>query len=315
MARMLLAAALAFAWQDSADSPTEIVRKWAEDNGADSFVVSVDGKLVIEWYSGGKSRKIESMSATKSIVSLAVGLLLDQKKIRSLDQPLSDFFHEWKDVEKKKDISIRHILAHTSGIQCDPTTQKIYASPDFVKFALESELESDPGAKWKYNNKAINLIPALVQRAADQRMDKFLEERLFAPLGIKEFSWSRDRAGNPHGMSGLQIHAADLEKIGRMVLDGGLWEGKRIVSKAWIEESMKPIPQFAGYGLSWWLIQSRDGPSVGFAAAGYLGQYIIILPKERIIAVQMSLRGTKAYKTKGAGEISEIYARLKKLAP
>jgi CubicO group peptidase (beta-lactamase class C family) len=86
-------------------------------------------------------------------------------------------------------------------------------------------------------------------------MDDYLRSRLFGPLGIRDVSWTHDRTGNPYGMAGLRIHAADFAKIGQMMLWGGTWNGKRVVSEAWIDQStQRPAQAFQPLsGLLWWL--------------------------------------------------------------
>jgi CubicO group peptidase (beta-lactamase class C family) len=209
----------------------ERIRKSAEEAASDAVVIVKDGRLVADWDFGKERGLIETMSATKSIVNLAIGRLVDTGKITSIDQPVSDFYAEWKQGRKKL-ITIRHLLNHTSGLQNERnTTVEIYPSPDFVQLALAADLSDEPGSKFAYNNKAVNLLAGLVQRASGTRMDLFLGKEIFEPLGIKDFAWTLDQSGNPHGMSGLQIRAMDMAKIGQMMLDEGFWKGKRILSK------------------------------------------------------------------------------------
>lgn len=227
----------------------------AEQSHSDALVIMKDGKLVGEWYFGRPPGRIEAMSATKSIVSLAIGKLIDSQKIKSLDQPVHEFFPEWRQGKKQK-ITIRHLLNHTSGLQNERSTSiEIYPSPDFVRLALAAELSDDPGRKFSYNNKAVNLLAGIVKVASGKRMDDYIRDELFAPLGITDISWELDSTGNPHAMAGLQIRATDLARIGQMILDGGVWKGKRIISKGWIAESTKPGQErMASCGLLWWLL-------------------------------------------------------------
>jgi CubicO group peptidase (beta-lactamase class C family) len=193
------------------------------------------------------------MSATKSVVSLAIGRLIDEGKVKSIDQPVCEFYPEWKQ-GRKRQITIRHLLNHTSGLQNDWTSPEIYDSPDFVQYALAAELSDDPGAKFAYNNKATNLLAGIVQKASGERMDRYIGEKIFKPLGITQYSWMLDRAGNPHGMAGLQIQATDFAKVGQMMLDGGAWRGSRVVSEDWVKLSTKPSQDLEpNCGLLWWL--------------------------------------------------------------
>ncbi len=336
----------------------ERLRKRAAEADSDAVVVVKDGRLIADWDFGQPRGPIEAMSATKSIVSLAIGRLIEMGKIKSLDQPIYEFYPEWKQ-GRKQQITIRQLLNHTSGLQAEPMTMEIYASPDFVQLALAAELSSDPGTKFFYNNKAVNLLAGVVLRVSGTRMDRFIAAEIFQPLDIKNFGWTLDKAGNPHGMAGLQIRAIDLAKIGQMMLEGGSWKGKHIISNHWIQQSIVPGQKLSlDSGLLWWVLydttrvaiddafiknlmdrgmtaQSRekleklrdkmferdevwvtigplvradavlrtklreidanppplksmssDTPAYGYEAQGYLGQYLVVLPGQRLVAVR-----------------------------
>lgn len=251
-----------------------------------ALVVMLDGDVVGEWYSGGSSRRIEAMSATKSVLSLAVGRLLELGLLESIDVPVHLFYQEWAD-GPYAEITVRHLLSHTSGIESPLPTTPIYGSEDFVRFALESPLVAVPGTEFQYNNSATNLLAGLIGRVAGQRMDRFLADELFAPLGIEDFSWSLDASGNPHGMAGLQIHARDLARLGQLVLQGGEWKGQRLVSTHWIERSTRlasPLSETAGF--LWWLTHDDDRVTT-IRAAGYLGQYLVVIPESGLVGVRL----------------------------
>jgi CubicO group peptidase (beta-lactamase class C family) len=335
--------------------------KHGKEAESDAVVIMVNGRIVAEEYYGKERGPIEAMSCTKSIVSMAVGLLVDDGRIKSLDTPVAAFYPEWNQ-GKKRDITIRHLMTHTSGLQNEPNTNvEIYPSPDFVQLALSAELEDTPGRAFRYNNKALNLLAGVVQKASGKRLDAFLQERLFAPLGIVTATWTLDQAGNPHGMSGLQIEPRDLAKLGQLMLNNGQWNGKQLLSAKWVALSTtlstKLAPQL---GLLWWLSGAKPNPvfvdaaslkgmreanvdkalvakleafkdkplpaqsdveanrailealggedayfrvmrevwslglrppplgsPTGFAARGYLGQYLVVLPKKNVVAVRM----------------------------
>ncbi|HEY8470511.1 MAG TPA: serine hydrolase [Longimicrobiales bacterium] len=316
-----------------------------------------DGQLVGAWHSDGQSRPIEAMSVTKSIVNLAIGRLVTLGALESIDVPVSRFYPEWSTGRKAR-VTIRHLLNHTSGIEAGRTTEEIYASNDFVRLALDAEITSEPGSRFLYNNKAVNLLAGIVEKATGKKMDDFLRDDLFARLGITDFGWSRDPTGNPHAMAGLQIHAMDLAKLGQLVLDRGHWQGEQLIAESWFDESLRPgSPHEATSGLLWWLIPAHaarviddakiqelreagvdsafvaaiarvrgryespdsffaalagalgenwrsvvsntlgplglaparieQGPIIGYRAEGYLGQYIVIFPEKRLVAVRM----------------------------
>jgi CubicO group peptidase (beta-lactamase class C family) len=339
------------------EAALERLRERAQEADSDAVVIVKDGRLVADWDFGRPRGPIEVMSATKSIVNLAIGRLIDQGKIQSLDQPVRDFYPEWNQGRKKL-ITVRHLLSHTSGLQCFPITTEIYASPDFVQFALAAEMSDDPGSKFAYNNKAVNLLAGVVQRASGEKMHTFIGKEIFEPLEIREFDWALDRAGNPQGMAGLQIGAIDLAKIGQMMLDEGTWKGRQVVPKEWVRQSVQPGQTLdPTCGLLWFLVAGpprfavddavvnhfkdrgmtprslerlealkgkpmafeafwttlrpivredevlksklkelnnelpplkplREGPVRGYAAQGYLGQYLFVMPGQRLVAVR-----------------------------
>jgi CubicO group peptidase (beta-lactamase class C family) len=227
--------------------------KRAEETHSDALVVLQDGKVVGDWRFGKPAGPIEAMSATKSVVGLAIGRLVTAGKLR-LDDPVATFYPEWKGTPKEK-ITIRHLLDHTSGLKSNPTTEEIYSSRDVVKVALDAPLASEPGATFFYNNKAVNLLAGIVEKAAGKKLDEYLRDELFASLGMTRFAWMRDPSGNPHGMAGLQIDPLDFARIGQLMLDEGKLQGRQILTPEWVRES---VPK-GGDGerrssLLWWPI-------------------------------------------------------------
>ncbi len=242
---------------------------------SDALVLVKDGRTLIEEYSAkqGARGPIEAMSATKSVVALAFGRLLADGRLNSLDAPVHRFYPEWNQGLKAK-ITIRHLLTQRSGLHCEKITTEIYRSPDFVQFALAADVVEEPGEKWRYNNSGTNLLAGLVEKISGQRMDTLLGAELFAPLGITKWTWTLDDAGNPHAMAGLQIRAADLAKIGELMLNGGAWGSEPVLPEAfvreatnhyapldpdrfmgtWEESSRRGGQGFTGprYGLLWW---------------------------------------------------------------
>jgi CubicO group peptidase (beta-lactamase class C family) len=218
---------------------------------SDAVLVLKDGKPLAEYHSKSGKRKIELMSCTKSIVNFGIGRLIDQGKIKSLDQPVYEFYPEWKQGRKQL-ITIRHLLDHTSGLQALRTTEEIYPAPDFIQLALAAEMETDPGKVFFYNNKAVNLLAGIIERASGKRMDIYFRDEIFKPMGIVDFNWATDSAGHPQVMAGLELTAEDFAKFGELVLNKGRWGSTQIVSEHWIEESMTP-QAFPRYGLLWWL--------------------------------------------------------------
>jgi CubicO group peptidase (beta-lactamase class C family) len=240
--------------QASIDNDTfiSLVNK-AQLTHSSALIIYKNGMLHYENYFGKKKQKIEAMSSTKSIVSLAIGKLLTDSLIRSIDQPVYEFFPEWNE-GLKKEITIRHLLNHTSGLQNYPnTTIEIYPSKDFVKLALDAEVIESPGTVFRYNNKAVNLLAGIIEKASGKKMDAYLRDNLFHSMGITDFNWTKDKSGNPHGMSGFQVFPEDLAKLGQLFNNKGLWNDKQLISEIWFDEIIKPSDLEPTCSLLWWI--------------------------------------------------------------
>src|SRR5690606_32950435 len=161
----------------------------SERTGTDALVILKDGKVAYKNYFGKSEKPIEAMSATKSIVGLAIGLLIDHGHLKSLDVPVSDIYPEWRQ-GKKRLITVRHLLDHTSGIQnLANAGVEVETSPDVVHLARAAELDDEPGTKFSYNNKATNLLAGIVEKASGLKLDAFLKKHLFDQIGIGDVSW------------------------------------------------------------------------------------------------------------------------------
>ena len=227
-----------------------------KETSSDAVIVIQDGKVLAEEYYGKPKGAIYIASAGKSLTALAIGKLLDQGKIISLDQPVSDFYPEWLQGSKKL-ITIRMLLNHTSGIQnvenAGVEIERKIPPPNVIKLALAAELSHPPGKNWSYNNKAVALLAGIVKKASGKRMDAYFEEEFYKPLNIRQFDWIRDEDGNPAAYGGHIIEPMGLAKFGLLMLGGGHFEGKQILSHSFVEEVFKPSQSFMpASGLLWW---------------------------------------------------------------
>lgn len=243
-------------------SSLDRLRARAIETRSTSFVAERDGTVLAE--AGDIDRQIEIMSITKSVVSLVIGQLVDRRLV-ALDTSVAEYVPSWRGTPKEQ-IRVAHLLEHTSGLVDKPTTEDIYAAGDFVAFAAAAELERAPGTRYSYSNRASNLLPEIVKRASGKPLDEWAREHLLEPLGITDFTWSKDRAGNVQGMSGLCMSARSLIRIGRLVLDHGSFGGREVVSREWVDASTRTYRDAGSFwstaprGLGWFL----DPESVEF---------------------------------------------------
>lgn len=277
------------AWDRIDSNALERLLEEADATHSTALAIRQDSELVGEWYLDGEPRTLESMSLTKTVLNLAIGRLVALGRLDSLDTPVHEFYPEW-DSGKRAEITLRHLLTHTSGLEPGRPATPIYESEDFVAHALSVPLVEEPGAEMQYNNNAANLLADIASQAAGEPLDEFLEDDLFAHLGITEFGWSRDPAGNPHGMAGLQIRAGDLARLGQLALDEGEWEGEQLIDPEWFEMSFRPgTAASEEVGLLWFLLrdEDRDGKVIGAMHSGHLGQWLVLYPEERLVGVRM----------------------------
>ncbi len=253
---------------------------WAKKTHSSALVVYQNDKLILNQCFDSVYIPLDANSATKSFVNLGIGLLITNGKLNSIDTPVYRFYPEWNQGLKKK-ITIRHLLNHTSGLQSTARADdEIYLSPNYVQLALSAEISDTPGSSFFYNNKAVNLLAGIIQKASGMRMDKYINQNLFAPLGIKNFNWLSDisiyktkkefeptllKKGNSIGMAELLIRADDMAKVGLLVQHKGYWKGKQIINESWFEESTKPGQKFNGTcGLLWWLVYDFTASFITF---------------------------------------------------
>lgn len=240
------------------------IRKRAKETHSDALIIIQNNKPILQDFFSQEEKPIYIASAGKSLTALAIGKLIDKGLIDSLDQCVADFFSEWKQ-GNKKDITIRMLLNHTSGIQNNPNASvELEPPPDYkvddvIKLALASELSNAPGKAFNYNNKAVALLGGLIEKVSGKRMDIFFKEEFFDPMGITDYDWIRDRAGNPTAHGAFVIKPSDFAKFGKLLLNNGVYEGVQLISPGWIEESFKQGQQFdARFGLLWWRLPAFE---------------------------------------------------------
>jgi len=273
------------------------------------------GKLVFERYFKGSDeingRRMENVtfdadtlhnikSVTKSVTSLVLGIAIDRGLIRSLNEPIFSFFPELSDLRspEKERIQLVHALTMTMGlkwVEAIPSNEhdndevRMHMASDPCRYVLGLPATAPPGQEYFYNTGALTLVSAIVRKVTGRTLDEFARETLFQPLGITSVEWVRVKGDSDAG-GGLRLRPRDMAKIGQLVLAGGRWNDRQIVSKAWIESSTAPKVEATGgqfYGYLWFLGRSlpngRDVHWVG--ALGRGGQSIRIVPELDLVVV------------------------------
>lgn len=201
-------------------------------------------------------------SITKSIVSAAAMIALDQGILQSLDQPIFDFFPSFTKYAhgRKKDISIRHLLTMTSGLSWRESNNDSLKKHDVsyaIDFILRQALDSEPGSKFSYHSGSTQLIAQIIEKASGMDIENFVVKHLFNPLGITHFEWTKEKNGLISAWAGLRLRSRDMLKFGMLYLNEGKWNGKQIISSHLVEESIQShisIEETYGYGYQFWIL-------------------------------------------------------------
>jgi CubicO group peptidase (beta-lactamase class C family) len=285
------------------------------DGNVHSVLVARSGKLLFERYFSGpdevNNRKVENItfdvgtlhdmkSVSKSVASLAVGIAIDRGLIRSVDEPIFSFFPELSDLRspEKDRLRLVHALTMSLGLKWGEATPsnnydndevRMQMARDPCRYVLGLPVASPAGQEFFYNTGALTLVSAIVRKATGRPLDEFARQTLFEPLGITAVEWKRVRGDSDAG-GGLRLRPRDMAKIGQLVLAGGRWNDRQVVSKAWIESSTTPKLKGTddqSYGYLWWLGRARlNGREVHWVGAlGRGGQSIRIVSELDLVVV------------------------------
>lgn len=274
-----------------------IYKEASEIPSVRSLLIQQNGKLLARKYFKGArpGQKWNTKSASKSIISLLVGIAIDKGYIESVEDSigryLPDYFEEIEDPQKRS-ITIKDLLTMRSGLET--TSFHNYGawvtSSDWVQFTLDQPMVARPGGDMVYSTGSSHLMSVIINRAAGMSTSRFAQKFLFDPMEIKVGGWDRDPDGYYMGGNNLALAPFDLLKIGQMILNGGNWQGKRIISKEWLADSFDTYTRSNfnpyDYGYMWWNREVRG--YTAYFAWGYGGQYLFLLPELDAVVVIMS---------------------------
>jgi CubicO group peptidase (beta-lactamase class C family) len=291
--------------------------------GTTAFVVIHNNKLIHEEYWDGASDTTHSnsFSVAKSIVSLLIGSLLDEGKLKSLDQPVTDFLPDFKNTNGFN-LRIKDLLSMSSGMDWDegysslfsPTTKAYYGN-HLADQMLALKVKSEPGKIFEYQSCDTQLLSLIIEKITGLSLAEFASEKLWKPLGAEYPAfWSLDRAdGIEKAYCCFNSTATDFARIGQMVLDSGQFNNQQIISKAYLAQATTPATWLKNkegetcdyYGYQFWML-THKGQKVVYAR-GILGQYIFIIPSMNAVVVRL---GTARSDKKVNDVPTDIYTYL-----
>lgn len=240
------------------------IKTKSKESHSDAVIIKQHGEILYQDFFGQEEKPLYIASAGKSLASLAIGKLIDKGLLDSLDQPVCTIFPQWNQ-GRKRDITIRMLLNHTSGLQNNPNASvELEPAPEYkveniIELALAAELSDEPGKKVNYNNKAVALLGGVVQVLSGKSFDQFFVDEFFKPMNITQYDWIKDKSGNPTVHGAFVIKPSDFIKFGELLLNNGLYQGQQIISEKWINESLKQGQDFTPiWGLLWWRLPEYE---------------------------------------------------------
>ena len=217
-------------------------------------------------------------------------------------------------------MTLRNILTHTSGLQ---DSDGVTSATDALAFDRALPLAHVPGTTFDYSNAGAQLLSGIIATAAGMNADQWVAQTYFAPMGIDQWKWTTDEAGNIDTAGGLFLTPRELLRLGRLLRDGGAWQGRQLVSAEWMQRmATSQIKAAPCYGLLWWL--ERDGcdtftPPYGETRAAYAlgwgGQYVVVVPAAKLIAVRTRDPLVESQAEEEATFFAELPALVVALAP
>ena len=269
-----------------------------------------DGEIVLERYAPGFDRttRTRTWSTAKSIAVTLIGMLVDDGEL-ALDEPLGiawlpELPSESDDPRKR--ITLRHVLNMSSGLYPVDALEMEYATGSGLAYwagassvagARNRGLVREPGTFWDYENYDTLLAVYAMKRAIGdpQAYLEFPRKALLDRIGMRNTLVSTDRFGDFILSSQVYTNARDLARFGLLYLNGGVWNGERLLSEEWIEFVRTPAPATREtgneYGGQWWLVPDdrEDVPKDAYSTAGNRGQYVVVAPSHDLVIVRRGL--------------------------
>ncbi len=295
-----------------------------------SVVVARHGKLAYENYFDGDATTLrDTRSATKSITDVLIGIAIDEHKLSGVGAKVLALLPErasriQNPDPRKSAITLEDFLTMSSPLECDDwndasrgNEERMYLVEDWAQFILDlpvrgrmrvgEQVEAPPyGRYFSYCTGGVFTLSEVLEKATGTRTDRYAREKLFQPLGITNVEWVYSPMNVPQTGGGLRLTSRDLLKIAQLYLDGGGWQGKRVVSESWVHNSTEPharIDESTEYGYLWWLKSFKSGEKSypAFFMSGNGGNKVIAIPALDMAVVITSTN----YGTRGMHEQTE----------
>ncbi len=252
------------------------------------------------WDAYGQDSYSSSFSVSKTIVSILIGIAIDEDKIKSVDQKVADFIPEYNR-GLNATLTIKHLLTMSAGFDYDESyaslfsaTTKAYYGSNLQDLLLHLQVIETPGKEFNYQSCNHLVLAYILEKVSGKTLSEYASEKLWKPLGAKnDATWSLDRKnGMEKAYCCFNSNALDFSRLGTLFLHHGYFNNHQIVSEHYVKESIKPanLQDEEGiksdcYGYSWWLTDI-NGEKI-YYAQGILGQFIFVIPSQNMVAVRL----------------------------
>lgn len=289
----------------------DTVRAELEKLESVAYLVIKDDSIRYEEYWDHYSEKSlsNSFSMAKSVIGLLIGIAHDEGKIKSLDEPIGNYLEDYKEGLAAQ-TTIRDVLMMSSGSNWDESysslfsiTTKAYYGSSLEKLLHEEvKIDEQPGRIWNYKSGDTQMLAFILEKATGQHVADYASEKLWIPIGA-EFpaQWSLDsKDGHEKAFCCIYSNARDFARIGKLMLDSGNWNGRQLISKDFVRQAISPnnlvydddtTSRVTSYGYQWWLMNYKEHPI--FYMRGLLGQYVFVIPDQRMIVVRLGKQREK----------------------
>lgn len=281
------------------DGRTWTVDEYMEANRLSGVLVIKDGKILLERYGLGRTAhdRWTSFSVAKSVTSTLVGAAIQDGKIKSLQDVVTDYIPELKG-SAYDGVTVRQLLMMSSGVRwnedyTDPNSDVARAGAAYrepgvnpiVSYMRRLPQANAPGTKFTYNTGETDLVGILVSKAVGKSLAQYASEKIWKPFGMeRDGIWMTDASGHERGGCCMSMTLRDYGRIGQFILEDGVARGARILPEGWVAQATTPqITNGApppGYGFFWWM-----RPEGAYEAVGIFGQSITTFRDERLIIV------------------------------
>ena len=289
-----------------------------------SFLVVKNNELIVESYWNGfhKNHPTNTFSAAKSVISLLIGIAIDEGHIKSVEQPVSDFLPSFNKGDKSK-IIIKDLLTMSSGLNWSESggnpysdNARAYYGEDLLGQVNNLKCIEKPGKIFKYKSGNSQVLGYLIEKASGVTLSEYLEKKIWNKINAEHQAiWNLDKMnGDEKAFCCLYITPRDYAKIGQLVLNNGKWNGYQVISETYLKNALQPASyltekngkQNIRYGWHWWTALYKG--DVICYARGINGQYIIIWPEKETVIVRT---GEKRKKVADDGHPEDFWNYLK----